>query len=257
MDLPALAFQGRAWQDVRTALNHAARRGIAVETGRWTSCPTPFGARWPRSRAGGPTGRRLPELGFTLGGLEEAADPEVWCRSPSTRPASSTASRRGCRRTARPTARSRAGRSTSCGVASGREAFRPVMELLIATSLLRFRDEGCAWASLSASPLAATGPAGRRSGLLAGLERTGANRLATRLEPLLRVPVAARLQGEVLAAVRTPLPRLPRRRGVAADRRWPWPAPTCPRPGCATSPPCGPTGIPRSDPLAVRRPRRG
>jgi lysylphosphatidylglycerol synthetase-like protein (DUF2156 family) len=65
----------------------------------------------------------------------------------------------------------------------GSDAFRPVMELLIATSLLRFRDEGCAWASLSASPLAASGRVGDVSGRSAGVELV-VQRLATRLEPL-------------------------------------------------------------------------
>ena len=180
VDLPDLAFQGRAWQDVRTALNHAARRGITVETGRWTELPDAVRRQVAEISCGWTTGRRLPELGFTLGGLEEAADPEVrvsvaldpagvvhgvtsWL--PSHRPSDGTVEgwtldvmrRRG-----------------------GSEAFRPVMELLIAMSLLRFRDEGCAWASLSASPLATTGaevPAHS-----AAVERLVA-RLAVRLEP--------------------------------------------------------------------------
>ena len=126
VDLPGLALQGRAWQDVRTALNHAARRvdpaGVVHGVTSWL----------PSHRPSDGTVE-----GWTL---------DVMRRR------------------------------------EGRDAFRPVMELLIATSLLRFRDQGCAWASLSASPLAATGPAADASGRSAGLELM-VQRVATRLEP--------------------------------------------------------------------------
>jgi lysylphosphatidylglycerol synthetase-like protein (DUF2156 family) len=153
VDLPGLSFQGRAWQDVRTALNHGARHGVTVLTGPLGSLSESLRQQVAESSGRWADGRRLPELGFTLGGLDEAADPEVrvavavdregvvqgvvsWL--PSYRPSDGTVvgwtldvmRRRG-----------------------GDSGFRPVMELLIASSLVRFRDEGCSWASLSASPL--------------------------------------------------------------------------------------------------------
>jgi lysylphosphatidylglycerol synthetase-like protein (DUF2156 family) len=153
VDLPGLSFQGRAWQDVRTALNHGARHGVTVLTGPLESLSDSLRHQVAESSGRWADGRRLPELAFTLGGLDEAADPEVrvavavdrdgvvqgvvsWL--PSYRPSDGTVvgwtldvmRRRG-----------------------GDSGFRPVMELLIASSLVRFRDEGCAWASLSASPL--------------------------------------------------------------------------------------------------------
>jgi lysylphosphatidylglycerol synthetase-like protein (DUF2156 family) len=182
VDLPGLAFHGRAWQDVRTALNHAARHGITVETGRLDELPDRVRLQVAEISCGWTTARRLPELGFTLGGLDEAADPEVvvsvavdpegvvhgvtsWL--PSHRPSDGTVE------------------GWTLDVMrrrQGSDAFRPVMELLIATSLLRFRDEGCVWVSLSASPLAASGRVDDVVGRSARLELV-VQRLATRLEP--------------------------------------------------------------------------
>lgn len=77
LDLEGLAFRGKAFQDVRTALNHARREGI---TAQWTSWPTaPAGLRdqiraisqeWAADKP-------LPEMGFTLGGLAELDDADT------------------------------------------------------------------------------------------------------------------------------------------------------------------------------------
>ena len=182
VDLPGLAFQGRAWQDVRTALNHAARSGITVETGRLDELPDAVRLQVAEISCGWTTGRRLPEPGFTLGGLDEAADPEVVV-SVAIDPAGVVHGVTSWLPSHRPSDGTVEGWTLDVmRRREGREAFRPVMELLIATSLLRFRDQGCAWASLSASPLAATGPAADASGRSAGLELM-VQRVATRLEP--------------------------------------------------------------------------
>jgi lysylphosphatidylglycerol synthetase-like protein (DUF2156 family) len=182
VDLPGLAFQGRAWQDVRTALNHAARSGITVETGRLDELPDAVRLQVAEISCGWTTGRRLPELGFTLGGLDEAADPEVVV-SVAVDPAGVVHGVTSWLPSHRPSDGTVEGWTLDVmRRREGRDAFRPVMELLIATSLLRFRDQGCAWASLSASPLAATGPAADASGRSAGLELM-VQRVATRLEP--------------------------------------------------------------------------
>jgi lysylphosphatidylglycerol synthetase-like protein (DUF2156 family) len=180
VDLAGLSFQGRAWQDVRTALNQASRRGFTVNIGHLDDLTPDLRRQVAEISNGWTAGKRLPELGFTLGGLEEAADPEVrvavavdgngvvhgvtsWL--PSHRPTDGTVvgwTLDVMRRR------------------SGTEAFRGVMELLIATSLLRFRDEGCDWASLSASPLARTAgsdPANETLDAVLG-------RLSAYLEPL-------------------------------------------------------------------------
>ena len=77
LDLPTLAFTGKAFQDVRTALNRAAREGIRAEWTTYRDCSSAereqvraIGAAWSAARA-------LPEMGFTLGGLREMRDPET------------------------------------------------------------------------------------------------------------------------------------------------------------------------------------
>jgi lysylphosphatidylglycerol synthetase-like protein (DUF2156 family) len=184
VDVTALSFQGRAWQDVRTALNHAARRGIAVAFGRLEDQPDGVRRQVAEISQHWSAGRRLPELGFTLGSLAEAADPEVrvavaidqegtvhgvtsWL--PSHRPSDGTVA------------------GWTLDVMRRREdadGFRPVMELLIASSLARFRDEGCSWASLSASPLVRGGTPdpSEDAPFPAAVDRL-LDRLAARLEP--------------------------------------------------------------------------
>ena len=39
LDLPGLAFKGKAYQDVRTAMNHAAREGVEARWTTWEECP--------------------------------------------------------------------------------------------------------------------------------------------------------------------------------------------------------------------------
>ena len=122
IDLPGLQFKGKAWQDVRTALNRAAKSNVqfrlvrlADESFQMVQQARGISEQWVSDKG-------LPEMGFTLGGIDEALDPEVRVGRPSTSTASSRASPRGCRSTAR-TGSSTAGPSTSCAgcpTASGR-----------------------------------------------------------------------------------------------------------------------------------------
>jgi lysylphosphatidylglycerol synthetase-like protein (DUF2156 family) len=77
VDLPGLAFKGKKFQDVRTALNRARKDGI--EAGWTTFAEAPLSVKeqivdiseeWVADKG-------LPEMGFTLGGLAELSDPEV------------------------------------------------------------------------------------------------------------------------------------------------------------------------------------
>jgi lysylphosphatidylglycerol synthetase-like protein (DUF2156 family) len=77
LDLPGLQLRGRHWQDARTAINKARKIGIDF---RLLDLPDidegitrqlhEISDSWLRSR-------RLPEMGFTLGSLASAPDPEV------------------------------------------------------------------------------------------------------------------------------------------------------------------------------------
>ena len=77
LDLPDLAFRGKAYQDVRTALNHAKKEGIEAVWTTFRDCPA---GRRDQIRAisqAWASDKPLPEMGFTLGGLAELDDAET------------------------------------------------------------------------------------------------------------------------------------------------------------------------------------
>ncbi|MGH9119636.1 MAG: bifunctional lysylphosphatidylglycerol flippase/synthetase MprF, partial [Acidimicrobiales bacterium] len=77
VDLPDLEFKGKAWQDVRTALNKAGKEDIRLEVVRWADARPPVTDQLRAISSGWVADKALPEMGFTLGGLAEADDPEV------------------------------------------------------------------------------------------------------------------------------------------------------------------------------------
>jgi lysylphosphatidylglycerol synthetase-like protein (DUF2156 family) len=77
VDLPGLEFTGKKWAAVRTAVNRAAREEVSFRMSRMAD--EPWGVRqqlraisemWVGDKG-------LPEMGFTLGTLDEAEDTEV------------------------------------------------------------------------------------------------------------------------------------------------------------------------------------
>lgn len=77
IDLSCLAFTGKKFQSIRTALNQAGKHGI---TARWTDFEHLLLAEWTQIveiSEGWVSDKSLPEMGFTLGGLEELKDPET------------------------------------------------------------------------------------------------------------------------------------------------------------------------------------
>jgi lysylphosphatidylglycerol synthetase-like protein (DUF2156 family) len=151
IDLPALQFKGKAWQDVRTALNRAAKSNITFrvvrlvdESFQMVQQARGISEQWVSDKG-------LPEMGFTLGGVDEALDPEV-----------------------------RVGLAVDDhgvlqgitswlpvygpdGVVTGwtldvmrrlPDGFRPVMEFMIASACLAFKEQGALTVSLSGAPLA-------------------------------------------------------------------------------------------------------
>ncbi|MDN4641596.1 DUF2156 domain-containing protein [Agreia sp. PsM10] len=77
VDLPGLAFTGKPWQHVRTAINKADREGITFRM--TTLAEETWGIRQQlRAISESWVGDKdLPEMRFTLGTLQEAEDPEV------------------------------------------------------------------------------------------------------------------------------------------------------------------------------------
>jgi lysylphosphatidylglycerol synthetase-like protein (DUF2156 family) len=178
IDLPDLDFRGKAWQDVRTALNQATKLGISWRMGPLAELPRGLQMQVRAISAAWVEDKGLPEMGFTLGGVDEAMDPEMLVGVAVD------------------------GESTVHGVTSwmpvlaaqGRPAgwtldvmrrlpggFRYSMEFLIASACLAFRSDGFEVVSLSGAPLARAGRT--PSDLDRGSLDTFLDQLGSSLEP--------------------------------------------------------------------------
>ncbi|ANY24559.1 bifunctional lysylphosphatidylglycerol flippase/synthetase MprF [Gordonia terrae] len=154
VDLPGLEFKGKPWQHVRSAMNKAAKQDISLRM--VTLADESFAVRtqvraiseeWVGDKG-------LPEMGFTLGSVEEAMDPAVrvalavdpagnvhgvlsWL--PVYAPGGDVA-------------------GWTLDIMRRRtDGFGPVVEYLIASSAVAFKDDGAQFISLSGAPLARTG----------------------------------------------------------------------------------------------------
>ncbi|WP_144761683.1 bifunctional lysylphosphatidylglycerol flippase/synthetase MprF [Curtobacterium sp. 9128] len=173
LDVTTFDLRGKRRQDLRTASNRADREGVRDE---WTSFEQLDLARRAEVEAictRWAADRRLPEMGFTLGGFRELDDPDV-------------------RLALAIDAEERVVAVTSwlpvysCGTLTGytldvmrrgEDGMPGVVEFLIARTALRSREAGLTTLSLSGTPLAAHDPASR-----AVLDR-GSRLLARVLEP--------------------------------------------------------------------------
>ena len=77
LDLPGLAFRGKAYQDVRTALNHARKQGIEAVWTTFSECPAGQRDQIRAISQAWVSDKSLPEMGFTLGGIAELDTPET------------------------------------------------------------------------------------------------------------------------------------------------------------------------------------
>ncbi|MGC7102827.1 bifunctional lysylphosphatidylglycerol flippase/synthetase MprF [Amycolatopsis lurida] len=148
--LDGLEFRGKKWQDVRTAMNKAEKSGVTAEWLSYADAP-----QWMRAQIEALSGewladKGLPEMRFTLGGLDELADPDVRCL------VAVDGERRVHGVTSWLPVRNE-GRVVAWALDFMRRApgaFPGVMEFLIASMVLRCRDEGSEYLSLSGAPLA-------------------------------------------------------------------------------------------------------
>jgi lysylphosphatidylglycerol synthetase-like protein (DUF2156 family) len=74
-----LEFKGKEWQNVRTALNRAAKTGVGVVWGRYSEFPAALRAQLIEVSEDWAAQKLVPEMGFTLGGIDELDDDEVLC----------------------------------------------------------------------------------------------------------------------------------------------------------------------------------
>jgi len=177
LPLTDLSFTGRRWQDVRTAINRARRAGI---TAHWTVYATASAAVRDQLRALSAqwaAAKRLPEMGFTLGGLDEMDDPQVRLLL-----AVDTDERVQAVTSWLPVRARGATVGWTLDLMRRRPDAPPgIMEFLIATAALDLRADGAALLSLSGAPLArhTTGTTIDVHGLQRLLDM-----LARRLEPV-------------------------------------------------------------------------
>ena len=144
----------------------------------------------------------LPEMGFTLGGLDELNDPNIRCLIAvgADRKVHGITSWMPVYASGRPVGWTLdlMRRNTEPGT------FRGVMEFLIATAALTFGEEGARFVSLSGAPLARLDRGERPSApqrlldMIANHHRAG-----------VRLPVTAAVQGQVPAGLPAALPGLP------------------------------------------------
>lgn len=153
LPLDGLAFTGKKFQDVRTAVNRAKKAGVEAE---WISFPTAplaitdqitaISEEWVADKG-------MPEMGFTLGGLDEVDDPQVRCliAVDEHRTVHGITSWMPVYRDGEVVG------WTLDFMRRRSEGFRPAMEFLIASAALSLQEEGAQFLSLSGAPLAKVG----------------------------------------------------------------------------------------------------
>lgn len=77
LDVRTMDFKGKAWQNIRTALNKADKLGVEVLWCSYSELGIGLRTQVQEISEDWVSGQALPELGFTLGGLEELKDGNV------------------------------------------------------------------------------------------------------------------------------------------------------------------------------------
>lgn len=77
IDPATFQMTGKKWQDVRSSVNRAAREGVRVTWAHWHELSPRVANQIAEISELWVVEKKLPELGFTLGGLDELRDPDV------------------------------------------------------------------------------------------------------------------------------------------------------------------------------------
>jgi len=181
IDLPRLAYTGKSWQDVRTALNQATKLGIGLRLGPLVEQPRGIQMQVKAISSEWVEDKGLPEMGFTLGGVDEAMDPHVQV---------------GLAVDADSTVHGITSWMPIHDVGGGEPVgwtldvmrrlpggFRYSMEFLIASACIAFRDQGLQVVSLSGAPLARSAGTSDAVGLDRGTLDAFLDHLGGALEP--------------------------------------------------------------------------
>lgn len=226
IDTVDFSLTGKKRQDLRTAVNRAGREGIAAVWTTYAETAPAVRTQIDALCSSWVAGKRLPEMGFTLGGLAELADPEVRLML-----AIGSDGRVHAVTSWLPRHRDGAVTGWTLDVMRrARDAMPGAMEFAIVSTIRRAAEDGVATVSLSGTPLAAhegstLGPLSRRLVRLlepaygfASLERFKA-KFGARTEPLwMFYPQPMQLGRIASALVRVYVPGL-RLRGVIGALR--------------------------------------
>jgi lysylphosphatidylglycerol synthetase-like protein (DUF2156 family) len=151
IDLDGLEFRGRKWQDIRSALNRATKEGISYREVTLAEQPWAVRAQVRAISQQWVGDKGLPEMGFTLGGIDEALDPAVRVGLA----VDADGSVHGVTSWLPVFAAGGTVRGWTLDVTRRRnDGFRPVSEFLIASACLAFQAQGAEFVSLSGAPLA-------------------------------------------------------------------------------------------------------
>ena len=166
-------FKGKKFQNIRTARNRAHKEAVSAVWTTWSECDlemrekiTALSEQWVAEKA-------LPEMGFTLGGLEEL-------REPGTKLLLAVGADYRLHAVTSWLPVYEQGHLVGYTLDFMRrdaEGFRPALEFLLAEAAVIAHGEGLQWVSLSGAPLARSDSP--RSLVEILLEKTGA-----RIEPL-------------------------------------------------------------------------
>jgi lysylphosphatidylglycerol synthetase-like protein (DUF2156 family) len=150
LPLDSVSFQGKKFQDIRTAMNNAAKAGVRAEWITYSTAPLTIQAQIQEISEEWVADKKIPEMGFTLGSLDELKDPEVRCliavddhhlvhALASWLPVYRNGNIIGW---------------TLDFMRRRSNGFRPATEFLIASAVLSLKKEGYEYISLSGAPLA-------------------------------------------------------------------------------------------------------
>jgi phosphatidylglycerol lysyltransferase len=146
------SLQGKSMQDIRTAGNRASKAGIRAEWTRFHELPREQADQIREISEGWVSGKELPELGFTLGGLPELSDPAV-----ALMLAVDTEDVVQAVTSWLPTYRNGDVVGWTLDVMRRRDDAMPgIMEFVISQTILRAGLDGIEFVSLSGAPLART-----------------------------------------------------------------------------------------------------
>lgn len=146
------ATTGKKWQDVRSSINRAQRAGIRSEWTSFAALPLTTAVQLSDISEQWVAEKDLPEMGFTLGGLDELRDPEVRLML-----AIDEHGRVEAVTSWLPTFRDGIVVGWTLDFMRRRpDSINGVMEFLIAEAATRMKEDGIEFMSLSAAPLAHT-----------------------------------------------------------------------------------------------------